>query len=165
MAPLAAVLVLAGPGAAYAASPAPDASPNTAVLAPDPIPIPPRAVQASPRPVLKHAVPAATRPPRFVAVVRTPTVETVTQPPAPTPKRRVQPPKHVVKHPTPARHDTSVPIVDVIPLRVDVHRGLGAITSTVRDDSRLALAALAVLAAALAAASGAALTFVVRRPV
>jgi hypothetical protein len=44
-----------------------------------------------------------------------------------------------------------------MPLRVDVHRGLGAVARRTRDETTLLLAGLALLAAACTAASGAAL--------
>jgi hypothetical protein len=62
------------------------------------------------------------------------------------------------------RHTDPVRVVNVVPLRVDVHRGLGAIVEKVRDDKLLALAGAALLAAVTAAASGAALTLFARRP-
>jgi hypothetical protein len=63
-----------------------------------------------------------------------------------------------------AHKDPPIPIVDVVPLRVDLHPTLGAIASNVRNDGQLVLAAAALLAAVAAAASGAALAFVGRRP-
>lgn len=95
------------------------------------------------------------------------TPKAVTSPPAaeptarPTPKPR---PAHVERV-KPARHVQSDPIVDVVPLRVDVHRGLGAIATQVRDNRSAILAATALLAAVLAAASGAGLAFLARRAV
>jgi hypothetical protein len=64
----------------------------------------------------------------------------------------------------PPVHARAIHIVDVVPLRVDVHRGLGAIVEKVRQDKLLALAGAALLAAVTAAASGAALTLFARRP-
>jgi hypothetical protein len=64
------------------------------------------------------------------------------------------------------RHAAPVPqvrIVDVPPHHVDVPVGLGAVAAEVRDDSSAVLAAIALLAAAGAAASGIALTIVAGR--
>ena len=149
MAPLATVLVLLGPGAALAASPAPDAPPagaRTAALSPDPVPTAPTRI-------------APTRPaPRRSVQVVDPLLSQATPPPL-SAVRKPAPAKPRAKkqHATPAR------IVDVVPLRVDVHRGLGAIGSQVRDTKFLALAAAALLAAVFAAASGTALTVFARR--
>jgi hypothetical protein len=147
MAPLATVLVLLGPGAALAASPAPDAAPGSGALSPDPVP----AAQHR----AASAVHAAPR--RSVQVVE-PVMSQSTPPPL-QPVHKSLPPK---AHPQ-KRHATPVRVVDVVPLRVDVHRGLGAISSQVRNTKFLALAAAALLAAAFAAASGTALTLFARR--
>jgi len=148
-APLVAVLVLLGPAPARAASPAPDAAPTVAGLAPDPVP------RTAP-PATGHAArPAA---PREIAAVSRPVLPAVEQPKeAPLPVVKPKP-KPRPQHPHPVR------IVDVVPLRVDVHRELGAIAAPARDDRLLALAAGALLAAVTAAASGAALTRFARRP-
>ena len=148
MAPLATVLVLLGPGAALAASPAPDAPPagsSTAALSPDPVPTAPA-----------RLAPTRPAPRRSVQVVE-PVLSQATPPPLSAVRKAVPPKPRAKKH-APAVH-----IVDVVPLRVDVHRGLGAITSQVRNSRFLALAAAALLAAAFAAASGTALTLLARR--
>jgi hypothetical protein len=147
IAPLTAALVLFGPGVARAAAPSPDAAP---AVSPDPVPKPaPRVV----KPVV-HVI----APRRFVEIA---------SPPAPAvPVRTARPVKKPARpqHRTPLAHP--VRVVDVFPLRVDVHRGVESIASQVRDDKLLALAGAALLAAVTAAASGAALTlFARRRPV
>jgi hypothetical protein len=150
VAPLAAVLATIGPGAAQAASLSPDVPPPGPSLTPDPVP----AVHRPP-PVKR---PAAVAPRRFVAVAQAPRSHaTVARSPAvlaPVVRRR----------PSPPRKEPLVRVVDVFPLRVDVHRGLGALANGVRDRTRLAFAAAALLAAVSAAASGAALAAVARRP-
>jgi hypothetical protein len=154
IAPLVAVLVTVGPGAASAASPAPDAPPPGVTLGPDPVPrtTPTRAVSHVATAPARRVVEVATTPVQPPATVATPPSATKA---APTPPRRAAPP----------RHDSPVPaIVDVVPLRVDVHRGLGAIAARVRNDTQLALAAAALLVAVAAALSGAALAASTRRP-
>jgi hypothetical protein len=149
MAPLATVLVLLGPGTALAASPAPDAAPagaDAGALSPDPVPTVPTRV-------------APTRPaPRRSVQVVDPLLSQATPPPLSAVRKPAPAKPRAKKH-----HATPVRIVDVVPLRVDVHRGLGAITSQVRNTRFLALAAAALLAAAFAAASGTALTLLARR--
>jgi hypothetical protein len=66
---------------------------------------------------------------------------------------------HTRKHT--ARSET--PILDVPPFRVDVHRGLGAVTQTLHDESALLLAGIALLVATSTAASGAALALIAAR--
>jgi hypothetical protein len=56
-----------------------------------------------------------------------------------------------------------VPVVDVPPLYVDVHRGLGAVPRSLPDSSMALLAGIALLVAATVAASAAALTVVAAR--
>jgi hypothetical protein len=56
-----------------------------------------------------------------------------------------------------------VHVLDVPPLRVDVHRGLGAVKQTLHDDSLLLLAGIALLVATFTAASGAAVALVAAR--
>jgi lysozyme family protein len=116
--------------------------------------------------VVKHSTPV-----RRVAevVVRTVSRPATVAPAAeststPTPKPSPKPAQHPRGKPKKAiQHDLAVPIVDVVPLRVDAHGGLGAIASNVRDNTRLALAAAALLAAVAAAISGAGLAAAARR--
>lgn len=56
-----------------------------------------------------------------------------------------------------------VPVIDVPPLHVDVHRGLGAVPRSLPDDSTALLAGIALLVAAAVASSAAALTLVATR--
>jgi hypothetical protein len=58
---------------------------------------------------------------------------------------------------------TEAPVVDVPPLQVDVHRGLGAVAPSLRDDSPALLAGIALLVAAAVASSALALTLVAAR--
>lgn len=148
MAPLATVLVLLGPGAALAAPPAPDAAPGSSALSPDPVP----AAQHRIAPTVPTAAPR-----RSVQVV-----EPVLSQATPPPLQPIHKPPPSKAHPQ-KRRATPIRVVDVVPLRVDVHRGLGAIGSQVRDTKFLALAAAALLAAVFAAASGTALTVFARR--
>jgi len=97
--------------------------------------------------------------PRVTTSPIQPRAAAVVHKPKPTPT----PTKPVVHHAKKVHRDPVVPIVDVVPLRVDVHPNLGAIASNVRNDGQLVLAAAALLAAVAAAASGAALAFVGRR--
>jgi hypothetical protein len=99
--------------------------------------------------------------PVYVAAPRVAT-QPAHRPKASAPVHKPKPPKTAV-HAKKAHKDPVVPIVDVVPLRVDVHPNLGAIASNVRNDGQLVLAAAALLAAVAAAASGAALAFVGRR--
>ena len=54
-------------------------------------------------------------------------------------------------------------MLDVPPLRVDVHRGLGAVSRSLRDDSLLLLAGIALLVATFTAASGTTLALIAAR--
>src|SRR5689334_1387696 len=108
IAPLATVLALLGPAAAHAAPPTPDAAPSAAAAQsprPDPQPAQP-AHHVMPR-VIPRRVVAAVEPVQAVPSTPTPVV--------PKPK-----PRHVVPKP---RHTDPVRVVNVVPLRVDVHRG------------------------------------------
>jgi hypothetical protein len=149
IAPLVAVLVVVGPVGVAQAEPGPDAAPPGATLAPDPVP------QTTRHTPTKHVV--ARVAPRVIA--------SVVAPPA-RPEASVKPTRPTRQAPVvkrKPRHDPPPAVVDVIPLRVDVHAGLGAIASKVRNDGKLALAAAALLAAVVAAASGAALAAATRR--
>ncbi len=150
IAPLVAVLVAVGPVGAAQAAPGPDAAPPGAALVPDPVP-----QTAKPTPAKRAVARVA---PRVIA--------SVVAPPPPRPAASVKPARPTRRTPVVRRkphRDPPPAIVDVVPLRVDVHRGLGAIASKVRNDSELALAAAALLAAVVAAASGAALAAATRR--
>jgi hypothetical protein len=149
IAPLVAVLATVGPAGIAHAAPGPDAAPTGSTLSPDPVPQPTKVAPA------KHAVGRV--PPRVIVPVTAATIRPLA----------AAKPAHPVRHAKvakPARRHTSPPrIVDVVPLRVDVHRGLGAIASDVRNDTQLVLAAAALLAAVTAAVSGAVLAATVRR--
>jgi hypothetical protein len=166
-APLVAGLALLGPTGALAASPAPDASPSGAALAPDPVPTTARVVRTTPHtPPATHSLPPS-RPHRIVEGVArtTPRIVTVTSPPASKREPRAKPKPHAshVERASPKRHVPADPIANVVPLRVDVHADLGAIATQVRDNRGLALAAVALLVAVAVAASGAGLALVARR--
>ncbi|MGH3002036.1 MAG: hypothetical protein ACRDM1_05140, partial [Gaiellaceae bacterium] len=156
--PLIAVAVLVGPSTALAAGLGPDQAPGGGPvggggLTPDPAPAAPRTPSA----------PAVDSRPVSVAPVAAPVFpRTVEAPPVP---RRVRTTRKHVRRGA-ARRPVARPvrIIDVMPLRVDVHRGLGAVPGPLLDDSKLALAALALFAAAAAAASGAVLASRGREP-
>ncbi len=143
--PLIAVTTLLGPGAAYAAGPAPDQSPVAPSLAPDPAPV-----------TRELRTPAAVTPltveaPRRVLRPATSVQRAVT--PAPPHKRRN-------RGATPVERTHTEPVVDVAPSFVDLHPGLGSLPS---DESGLILAAAAaLLAAAAAAGTGTMLTLTAR---
>jgi hypothetical protein len=59
---------------------------------------------------------------------------------------------------------TDAQVVDIPPLQVDRHRGLGAVAPSLRDDSTALLAGIALLIAATVAASAVAVTLVAARP-
>jgi hypothetical protein len=93
----------------------------------------------------------------------TPTVRTTTPASRPASVERIEPKAAPARR---AAHKAAPPpvrIVDVPPRHVDVPVGLGAVAAEVRDDSSAVLAAIALLAAACAAASGIALTVVAGR--
>ena len=156
---LLAVAALLGPGTAQAAGPAPDPASGGAP-APDAAPVHHAKVAAAPRapvvaPTRKAAVAAATYTPP--PVIHTPVV--VVAPP----KRSAAP---VRKHVAPAKKAVAhheIKIIDVPPLRVDVHRGLGAVTRSLHDDSLLLLAGIALLVATFTAASGTTLAVIATR--
>jgi hypothetical protein len=148
---LIAVGALLGPvTAAAAGDPAPD--PPTAVRAPapDPAPAAHSELSAAPRAPVTRAIPMASVAAPRVVVVPAPRRSRVHVKPA---VRHVQ--KRVVR--------IAAPIVDVPPLQVDVHRGLGAMTPALRDDSPALLAGIALLVAAAVATSALALTLVAAR--
>jgi hypothetical protein len=146
---LVAVGALLGPVAASAGDPAPD--PPTAVRAPAPDapPASQSAMSAPARAPVTHAVHIVAAPaPRVVSPLPRPSLTHV--------KRAVhQGQKHVVR--------AEAPILDVPPLQVDVHRGLGAVAPSLRDDSLALLAGIALLVAAAVATAGLALTLVAAR--
>jgi hypothetical protein len=141
--PLLAVLALLGPSTALAAGPAPDVPPPVGALHPDPVPT--QDVQAAaPRPAPVQRTQRITAAPTAPVNVRAPAAKSPTKP-APRSVKRPAPP---------------VPrVADVTPQFVDVPVGLGEVASSLRDESSALLAAIALLAAAGAAASGVALTF------
>jgi hypothetical protein len=155
--PLLGAAALLGPIAAAAAPPVPDTPPPGPALEPDPAPA------ATPA-AFGHALAPHARVEAIgsaVAVVRqSPVVSVPTQPvlrsrPRPTPKPAPKRARHAV--------EPSAPIADVLPRAVDVPVGLGSLGAPLRDEGTALLAALALLAAAVAAASGAALTVVWHR--
>ena len=70
--------------------------------------------------------------------------------------------KHVARAKKPVAQP-EIKIIDVPPLRVDVHRGLGAVTRSLHDDSLLLLAGIALLVATFTAASGTTLAVIATR--
>ena len=156
---LLAVAALLGPGLAQAGGPAPD-PPSGGAPVPDAAPVHHAKVTAVPRapvvvPVRKAAVAAATYTPP--AITHTAVVV------APPPKAVAAPVrKHVAPAKKPAAH-REIKIIDVPPLRVDVHRGLGAVTRSLHDDSLLLLAGIALLVATFTAASGTTLAMIATR--
>jgi hypothetical protein len=147
--PLAAVAALGAPLAAAAAGDTrPDPAPHGAALAPDPAPTASRQVFVPPRTSGRTSfeapvAPAASNPvatPVQRQVVKRPVVARQSRrPPSTRPKVRDAAPRNVT------------------PLAVDTPRGLGTVVESIRRDSVPTLAALALLAAAAAAVSGAAL--------
>jgi hypothetical protein len=160
--PLLAGLALLGPASALAAGPEPDVPPPAAALQPDPVPAQDH-VQA---PVRR---PAPVQPAQRIVAAPTAAATSPTQAAkSPTPAKATS--HRVKRHPVPVRsasvHTASVhQVVDVTPLNVDVPVGLGEVASSLRDESSALLAAIALLAAAGAAASGIALTLVWGREV
>jgi hypothetical protein len=165
--PLIAVAALVGPSTALGAGPAPDLAPAGlapagSALAPDPAPVAP----AAPR---RPSAPAVVEPaPTYVAHVFPQVVTHVVPRAAPARPvvhrtRATRPPAQRVVARKPVSKQVGKPItlpvriVDVMPLRVDLHPGLGAAAEPLVDDAKLTLAAVALLAAVAAAASGAGL--------
>ncbi len=152
------LLVLAsGAMAALGAGPVPDAPP-AAGLRPDPVPGPTVAharstattpVTSAPRAVTAAAPAAVTRP-----APAGPTTQTSTTHKPTTHKPTTHKPTTQRRRVAPLR------IVDVEPRFVDVPRGLGDLAQTLHDDAPAALVAIALVAAACAAASGAGLALV-----
>jgi hypothetical protein len=158
--PLLAGLALLGPASALAAGPAPDVPPPAAALHPDPVPAQDH-VQA---PALRPAPVQPAQPTQRIVAAPTTAATTPTSA-AKSPTSAKQTPHRVKRH---AVSTNSVPVhrvVDVTPLNVDVPVGLGEVASSLRDESSALLAAIALLAAAGAAASGIALTLVWGREV
>lgn len=156
---LLAVAALLGPGLARAGGPAPDPASGGAP-GPDAAPVHhPRAATAPKAPVAvpvrKAAVAAATYTPPTVihtAVVAAPPTKAIA---APARKHVARAKKHVAS--------PEIKIIDVPPMRVDVHRGLGAVTRSLHDDSLLLLAGIALLVATFTAASGTTLAVIATR--
>ena len=155
---LLAVAALLGPGPAWAGGPAPDPS-GSGAPAPDAAPVEhPKATPAAAGPV---AVPV--REPAVAAPTFTPRVTSTA--PVVAPHRAGVAPvrKHVARAKKPAAQHPDVKIIDVPPLRVDVHRGLGAVTRSLHDESLLLLAGIALLVATFTAASGTTLALIATR--
>lgn len=152
---LLAVAALLGPQAASAAGPAPD-PPGSSAPVPDPAPVAhPRVVHVTPVVVpVRRAVVAAPASAEPAATTAPATVATPVA--ARTPERAAAQTRKRAPH-------AEGHILDVPPLRVDVHRGLGAVTRTLHDDSLLVLAGIALLVATFTAASGAAVAVVAAR--
>jgi hypothetical protein len=155
---LLAVGALLGPGPAWAGGPAPDPASGGAP-APDAAPVHKPKAAAAPRapvavPVRKAAVAAATFTPPAAS---TPTIAAQPTKPVAAPVR-----KHVARAKKHAAKP-AIKIIDVPPLRVDVHRGLGAVTRSLHDDSLLLLAGIALLVATFTAASGTTLAVIATR--
>ena len=153
MSPLAAVLALLAPAAARATADSPDPAPGATVLRPDPAPV------AKPKPVRKSAAPAPTRPVVVRALVVAPAhvVPAQTHVTAP-PVQRSTPLKAKTKpKPKPRAHKPS----SVLAANFELPPVLGPAFLDVPDSTRTpaVLAAVALLAAALTAGSGAGLVF------
>ena len=146
--PLAAAVALLAPSPALA-GPSPDAKPGSGP-APDPYP-----------------AATAKAPARVVTPVReasAPPAAVVVSPPVSSTHVVTTPARTVKRHPAPAKPKRpavrrSAPVVDVEPLRVDIAAGLGSIGRAERD---IAAPAIALLIAALAAATGSVLVLSTR---
>ena len=153
-------VALLGPGPASAAGPAPDPA-GAGAPAPDPAPV------AKPKvATVKKAAPVPTPVRREAVVVPTITRAPVTRTSTPVAAKPrvvvVAPARKHVQRAHPVKH-RAIRIIDVPPLRVDVHRGLGAVSRSLRDDSLLVLAGIALLVAAFTAASGTTLALISTR--
>jgi hypothetical protein len=154
-----AVVALLGPELARAGGPAPD-PPSSNAPAPDAAPVARPKVAPAPHrtvavPVRKAVVAAATftaPPDRSTPAVVAPPAKTIAAPVR----------KHVARAKKPVAHP-EIKIIDVPPLRVDVHRGLGAVTRSLHDESLLLLAGIALLVATFTAASGTTLALIATR--
>lgn len=147
--PLATVLALLAPPAARATSDSPDPGPGATVLRPDPAPA------AKSKPVRKTGAPAPTRPIVVRAVVVAPAHVIPVQPRvAAPPVPRSKPAK---AKPKPHTHKPS----SVLAANFELPPVLGPAFLDVPDSTRTPalLAAVALLAAALTAGSGAGLVF------
>jgi hypothetical protein len=163
---LLAVMALLGPGPAWAGDPAPDPA-AAGAPAPDAAPLAhPTAPPAKPLPrVTAPTAVAHVAPTQIAPTVRAPAVAapvTVAPQVAPVVRKPTRPTR-VVHHSRKHVVRSETPILDVPPFRVDVHRGLGAVTRTLHDESTLLLAGIALLVATSTAASGAALALVAAR--
>jgi hypothetical protein len=153
LSPLAAVLALLAPPAARAASDSPDPAPGATVLQPDPAPV------ARAKPVRTAAAPAPRRPAVVVrAVVVTPVrAVTARTQAAPPPPERTSKPVTAKPKPKPRTHKRA----SALAANFDLPPVLGPAFLDVPRASRTpaVLAAVALLAAALTAGSGAGLVF------
>ena len=154
---LLAVAALPGPQAASAAGPAPD-PPSSSAPVPDPAPV------AHPRVVNQATVVAPARRAAVAATVATQPAPSSSPPGAIVAGPSISAPvRKGVNHPIKRARRAEVHVLDVPPLTVDVHRGLGAVTRTLHDDPLLLLAGVALLVATFTAASGAAVALVAAR--
>lgn len=143
------------PAIALAGSPAPDPIDSSgafaAVPAPDPAPTVPSTV--SPR---SDAIVVRTAPANAVSIPHLAT------PSAPATKKVRT--NYLVRH----AHEQAAPgkaqVLDVPPARVDLHPELGAVARSLPNDSMALMAGIALLVAAVVAASAIALTVVAARP-
>ena len=149
-----AVGVVLWPAIALAGSPAPDPIDSSgafaAGLAPDPAPTVPSTV--SPR---SDAIVVRTAPANAVSIPRLAT------PPAPATKKVGT--ENLVRH----AQEQAAPraqVLDAPPIRVDLHPELGAVARSLPNDSMALMAGIALLVAAVVAASAIALTVVAARP-
>ncbi len=157
--PLLAVTVLLGPaGAARAAGPTPDPA-TSGVPAPDPAPVHPAKATSAPR----AALAAPGRETAVAAAVSTPPVTSTPLVVAQRAKTIDAPVRKRVPRARKPAAPPEIEITDVPPLRVDVHRGLGAVTRSLHDDSMLLLGGIALLVATFTAASGTTLALIATR--
>jgi hypothetical protein len=156
---LLAVGALLGPGSAWAADPAPD-PPSAGAPAPDAAP----GAHPKTAPAARTPVVVPVREPAVAAATFTPPPVTSAPPVVPPHPKAIATPvrKHVARAKKPAAHQ-DVKIIDVPPLRVDVHRGLGTVARSLHDESLLLLAGIALLVATFTAASGTTLALIATR--
>jgi hypothetical protein len=153
LSPFAAVLTLLAPAAARAASDSPDPAPGAAVLKPDPAPV------AKPKPVQKSAAPAPTRPVVVRATVVAPAYAVPARTQVAAPFVRTSKPVQAKPKPKPKlRTHKAAP---ALAANFDLPPVVGPAFLDVPESTRTpaVLAAVALLAAALTAGSGAGLVF------
>ena len=150
-----AVGVILWPAIALAGSPAPDPIASSGAFAagpaPDPAPTAPSTVSAR-----SDAVVVRTAPANAVPIPRPAT------PPAPATKKVGT--KNLVRHAQEQATPREAKVLDAPPIRVDLHPELGAVARSLPNDSMALMAGIALLVAAVVAASAIALTVVAARP-